>query len=299
MGAPGFDGYDGEQGDPGQQGPPGPPGRIGGNYAQLTPADASVSHNTGILMAGFSAGIPTIAPQASGVFLVTITGIWRTDATGGSRVLQLRYGTGNGPANGAANQGTLIGAELRSSFIHSIGEGDWFSMAGLILSATIGDSLWVDLAFGATGAGGGTMSVEDVTISVVEHAGLGIATYPYGVPGNDGEDGADGAPGPQGPVGPAGAVGAAVMTAFTKDLGAARRSGTFDITGLAGLTADKVVTIVQTAAQVASKGNARDEPQMDQIQLTGYVVDAATIRAHWWAPAVVVGTYAFAYAVNG
>jgi hypothetical protein len=89
------------------------------------------------------------------------------------------------------------------------------------------------------------------------------------------------------------------MTAFTKDLGAARQSGTFDITGLSGLTADKVVTIVQTAAQIASKGNARDESEMDQIKLTGYVVDASTIRAYWQAPSVVVGTYAFAYSVNG
>jgi len=88
-------------------------------------------------------------------------------------------------------------------------------------------------------------------------------------------------------------------TAFTKDLGAARRSGTFDITGLSGLTVGKVVTIVQTAAAIASKGNARDEPQMDMIHLTGYVFDATTIRASWWAPNVVVGTYEFAFLVSG
>lgn len=85
---------------------------------------------------------------------------------------------------------------------------------------------------------------------------------------------------------------------FTKDLGVARRSGTFDITGLAGLAAGKVVDIRQTAAQIASKGNARDEPEMDQIELTGYVVDATTIRVYWCAPNVVVGTYAFAYIVG-
>jgi hypothetical protein len=38
---------------------------------------------------------------------------------------------------------------------------------------------------------------------------------------------------------------------------------------------------------------------MDQIRVTGYVFDAATIRAYWHAPSIVVGTYAFAYAVNG
>lgn len=95
---------------------------------------------------------------------------------------------------------------------------------------------------------------------------------------------------------PGGAGGS--YTDFTKDLGAARRSGSFDITGLSGLTADKVVSVVQTAAQIASKGNARDEAEFDQINLTGYVVDANTIRAYWQAPGVVVGTYAFAYQVS-
>lgn len=153
---------------------------------------------------------------------------------------------------------------------------------------------------------------------------------PIGAPGLDGMDGADGvdglpgAAGAAGPVGPAGmfvpgldadepeypylipgpagppgASGSGAMTALVQDLGVARRSGTFDITGLSGLVADRVVTIVQTAAAVASKGNARDEPEMDQVQATGYVVDATTIRAYWQAPNVVVGNVAFGYLVNG
>ena len=88
------------------------------------------------------------------------------------------------------------------------------------------------------------------------------------------------------------------FTAFTQDLGASDRSGTFDLTGLSGLTADKPVQVFQTAAAIASKGNARDEPEMDQIQVTGYVVDTTTIRCYWNAPSVVVGTYAFAYLVG-
>lgn len=96
---------------------------------------------------------------------------------------------------------------------------------------------------------------------------------------------------------PAGGGGGATYTDFTKDLGVARRTGTFDITGLSGLTPNKVVSVVQTAAQIASKGNARDEAEMDLIQLTGYTVDASTIRVYWQAPGVVVGTYAFAYQV--
>lgn len=85
---------------------------------------------------------------------------------------------------------------------------------------------------------------------------------------------------------------------FTVNLGVAKRSGTFDITGLAGLTPGNTAIIVQTAQAIASKGNARDEPQFDPIIACGYVVDAATIRCHWRATGVVVGTYAFLYQVG-
>lgn len=92
---------------------------------------------------------------------------------------------------------------------------------------------------------------------------------------------------------------APAYTAFTKDLGRSKRSGVFDITGLSGLTADKVVTVVQTTAPISSKGNARDEVEMDLIYLTGYVLNTTTIRVYWQSPSVVVGTYAFAYQVSG
>lgn len=113
-----------------------------------------------------------------------------------------------------------------------------------------------------------------------------------------GEDGIIGPPGPAGPQGPVGG-GGLTLTAFEKDLGIGDRSGTFDITGLSGLTVDKPVLVVQTAAPIASKGNARDEAEMDQIQLTGYVVDANTIRVYWHATGIVTGNYAFGYAVSG
>jgi hypothetical protein len=96
----------------------------------------------------------------------------------------------------------------------------------------------------------------------------------------------------------AGTGSGATFTAFTQDLGAARSSGTFDITGLSGLTVGKFVDIQQTAAAIATKGNAQDEGQFDSIDAWGIVLDAATIRAQWRATGVVVGTYAFAYLVS-
>lgn len=96
----------------------------------------------------------------------------------------------------------------------------------------------------------------------------------------------------------AGAGGSVSFVAVTKDLGASRSAGSFDITGLSGLTAGKPVMVFQTAAPIASKGDARDEPEMDQILATGYVVNATTIRVFWNASGVVVGDYAFAYLIG-
>ena len=122
-------------------------------------------------------------------------------------------------------------------------------------------------------------------------AGATGATGTIGI-GIDGIDGEDALiiPGQVGPI--------ATMAEFTQDLGVGRFSGTFDLTGLAGLTPGADVTIVQTAQAIASKGNARDEFEMDAIQLTGYVVDANTIRVYWWSPSLVAGIYAFAFAIS-
>jgi hypothetical protein len=121
-----------------------------------------------------------------------------------------------------------------------------------------------------------------------------------GPPGLDGYDAEDTVviPGPPGADGTSGG-GGFTFTDFTQDLGAADKSGTFDITGLSSLTADKNVLIVQTMQPISSKGDARDEFEMQAIILTGYVLNTTTIRALWNCDSVCVGTYAFAYAVSG
>lgn len=92
-----------------------------------------------------------------------------------------------------------------------------------------------------------------------------------------------------------GGSGGLALTDFIQNVGGGT-SGHFTIAG-AGFTAGKDVLIVQTAQPIPSKGNARDELEMDAIVLTGYVMDAATIQVYWRATGIVVGDYAFAYAV--
>jgi hypothetical protein len=98
----------------------------------------------------------------------------------------------------------------------------------------------------------------------------------------------------------AGGAGTPAWTDVTVDLGASRRSGTFDITAV-GLTPGKFVDIRQNAKPIAAKGNATDEGEMDQILVTAGVLNSTTIRAYWnvASGAVVVGPYNFSYLVSG
>jgi hypothetical protein len=106
-------------------------------------------------------------------------------------------------------------------------------------------------------------------------------------------------PGPRGATGPAGGGGgSASWTAIVQNLGVGNCSGTFDVTGLSGLTPGNVVALVQTLAQVSSRGNARDEAEFDRVSASGYVLDAATIRVIWSASGIIVGDVSLAYQVS-
>lgn len=286
---------------------PGPPGAAApqGVYAQITPSDPASTTSTTYVMAGVQSGVSTLTPVATGIVIVSAQVSRETAAILGTTRIALRYGTGTGPANGAADTGTLIGAPFVSSAAQ-VTVDEALALVGVISGLAVGVPIWIDLAFIAPNLT--ALQLSDIVIVAHEYMGAALVTPsfvgpagPTGPPmfGLDGEDGVDGAPGPPGPQGPAGGGGGgSSFTALVQDLGAARRSGTFDITGLAGLTVDKLVLVVQTAAPVASKGNARDEFEMDNVQATGYVVDAATIRVYWQAPSVVVGDVAFGYAVT-
>jgi hypothetical protein len=110
------------------------------------------------------------------------------------------------------------------------------------------------------------------------------------MPGEDG-DSPFFLPGPPG-------LSAGAWVEFTKDLGVARRSGTFDVTGFSGLTVGAPVLVVQTDTAIASKGNATDEGEMNTIVVTAYALTTSSIRCFWYSDAVQVGTYAFAATPN-
>lgn len=100
-----------------------------------------------------------------------------------------------------------------------------------------------------------------------------------------------------------GGSGSFSLTTVEKDLGSIPRySGTFDITGLSGLTPDAPVLIVQAAGPYTGKGDRQDEAEMDLATATGYVVDANTIRVYWTCASgngPLAGNVKFNYVVGG
>lgn len=75
-------------------------------------------------------------------------------------------------------------------------------------------------------------------------------------------------------------------------------SGTFDITGLSGLTPGQYVFIQQTPGPYTGKPDA-DEFELSPILASAYVYDATTIRCYWVAvDGPVSGHFIFMYRTN-
>jgi hypothetical protein len=90
-----------------------------------------------------------------------------------------------------------------------------------------------------------------------------------------------------------------LFTVVEKDLGSTPvLGGTFDITGLSGLTTGKPVLIQQAVGPYTGKGPDEDEAELEQLTVTGYVLDATTIRCFWSTQWPVIGNFKFQYLVG-
>lgn len=78
-------------------------------------------------------------------------------------------------------------------------------------------------------------------------------------------------------------------------------AGTFDVTGLSGLTAGKPVYVFQRVGPYSYAGSStrEDEAEMGIVSAVGYVVNATTIRVYWTSSSIMSGRVKFAYVVGG
>lgn len=108
-------------------------------FSSTTPSDPTTSSSGSSLMVGIGY---TITPTATGKIEVTICGNWQS-ATNSTYQIQLVYGTGSAPSNGAASTGTaisgLISDDTGTSKLKS------FSLTAGVSGLTVGTTYWFDL----------------------------------------------------------------------------------------------------------------------------------------------------------
>src|SRR5712691_7351312 len=80
--------------------------------AQSTPANPTGTNNTTGLMMGLAG---TITPVRSGAIMIVISGDCTDDTISYGAAIQIRFGTGTAPTNGATLTGTAVGAKVRSN----------------------------------------------------------------------------------------------------------------------------------------------------------------------------------------
>lgn len=58
------------------------------------------------------------------------------------------------------------------------------------------------------------------------------------------------------------------------------------------------VTITQAADVFKNKGSLKDESEMDQVRVNGYVMNRGAIQAYWTCDQMVMGYFKFNYKVE-
>jgi hypothetical protein len=126
----------------------------------LTPT--ATTSTTGVMMG--LAGI--ITPVRSGKVFIAISGRMNNSTVNNGCDLQIYYGTGAAPANGAALTGTAIGGLAKLSGTNGAGYFYPFSLSAVITGLTLGTPIWVDLKQAAVT--GGSASAANIGVSAFE-----------------------------------------------------------------------------------------------------------------------------------
>lgn len=129
--------------------------------AQSTPANPASTTSATQVMMGLAG---SITPTGSGKVLIIISGGINNASGNVASTVQIRYGTGAAPSNGAAATGTTAGA-ARVSSNASGGTASDFSLNAIVSGLTPATAYWIDL--GAATASG-TLTLNTISISAME-----------------------------------------------------------------------------------------------------------------------------------
>jgi hypothetical protein len=131
------------------------------NVFSVNPTTPTGTTSTTFVMQGLDG---TITPKDAGVIKVDMAGDITNSSTGGS-IVQLAYGTGTPPSNGAAATGTSIGnpvqisPDVASNLVP-------FSCSGIITGLTPGTAYWIDAQLKTVTSG--TATINNLSLTAFE-----------------------------------------------------------------------------------------------------------------------------------
>jgi len=135
------------------------------NTTSFSPSNPTGTTSTTGLMMGLSSGATKITPTSSGKYLITVTGMIGNSTLADGASVQLRYGSGNGPANAAALTGTTVGV-LKNMIASTAAGKQGFALTGLVTGLTVGTGYYIDV--GLKAVTGGTATIYDLDVTAIE-----------------------------------------------------------------------------------------------------------------------------------
>ena len=130
----------------------------------FTPANPTATTSTTGVMMGVGSSC-TITPNVSGAVKFWVTGHGSNATNADTVTIQIRYGTGAAPANGAALTGTAIGKAV--SLTSPVGSQVFpFALVAYQSGLTVGTTHWIDVT--VTSGTGGSAVVQSLAIVAEE-----------------------------------------------------------------------------------------------------------------------------------
>lgn len=136
-------------------------GVISAVTTQATPSDPALTASTTGVMMGLTVAI---TPVRSGKLLILVSGDCTDSVISDGCSMQIRFGTGTAPVNGAALTGTAAGSVVKANDAAAAGRTPFNLNA--IVTGTLNVANWVDISLAAIT--GGNANVFDISVSLVE-----------------------------------------------------------------------------------------------------------------------------------
>jgi len=130
------------------------------------PADPTTTTSTAGVMMGLGSTV-SFTPTRTGKIMIILSGDGDNDTNSRGANVQMRYGTGVAPANGAALTGTTVGTLIRIFNRDSV-EIFPFTLNGIVSGLSVGTAIWVDISLASVGDGTNTARVRDIMVTIIE-----------------------------------------------------------------------------------------------------------------------------------